>query len=1150
MRERASTRASLRLTGLPGLVWSAVLLTGAITLTAPATGRCAATQAASALLRYDSATVIGNGSRGPYWFTGYFVIRGSVQVSGGGVTLVPGEHYVIDHNNGRLLLAEPLGSEDSVTIDFQHLSWSLPTKLSLTGAPRAGFHGTGTSPLLTPELIPVSVITRESLPASGPRLNRLPAPPATSQIRWEGFKSLSFSASRAGASSWSQGLELSVDGDLAEGLKLRAAVSDRATPGRNRRGSSAVDTRLGDLDRLLIEARSKRFFGRWGEIVLEDAANPNKGRHASGLALRWGSAGHQLGGQIARVHGRRIERQLTLRSGDAGPYRISRTPSGADIVQGTLEILFDGRRLTDGRNGEYTIDVPQGTITFAPSVAVTSHSICVVVYEEALGGYQRSLAGGSWSTENADASRRHRTSVRWEGDDPSAPLFGILSDAERAQLADDRSGSITMSAAEWAGDRGGDYRLDTAGGDSIFVYTGPENGDWRVRFEWVGPGLGRYRHLAEAAYEYVGPNRGAYEPRRTLSAPAAHVTVDESFAVDAGKAGRFVLDWRGVMADPNRLTAGDKSFSSRHHLGWTVGRPSATGEAAGFSWGWNRLDRTLADGWTPGATLEQFTRRWRLRPSIRDTSHTEHTVMFSQPVREYADLAVEAGILRGSDVSVWRGQARSTLRMGPHLGGEFSWTHRRAARAATQDTGDNSDEFFSAVTVNPGPAKVEMGWRESDYQNPGGMFASEVRYAATRWIAVSGEGATLRHRWERSLDTLGLPTQRLRELSLDLSSTLLRAVSGIGLTVARGTHTIGGQTPVPYYRGGLHAEWRPFAGAAIRADMQLTRGSGGAQREVFLPARVGHGQYRFERGEYIPDPQGDFRRVLVDDPADGRTTAYDGSRRLSVRWRAKVLGWRMALESRRETKGRYAPRQFRPGLWLTPWSDLDRALLPGAQWMSGDYHLLTVHPDQATEIRVKFVRDRRVVRSGASESHAGRQVHRLDTDVRLRRRLGRGVFAEGRTSFERNRRNGETVLPLAASAFTHAIMLGTVAAVGPGGGALSASGSIEARRRRDREEWTRRSITLWGIRPTVRAHWGPVQLNLKTDATWVSAEGADQYLSPLLAEGRPLHFSLTETAELRWQLPGRVTLKARAFADYRQDGANRWRMEIETVARF
>ena len=142
-------------------------------------------------------------------------------------------------------------------------------------------------------------------------------------------------------------------------------------------------------------------------------------------------------------------------------------------------------------------------------------SLAVVVF----GGYQRSLAGGSWSTEAVNASRRHRTSIRWEGDDPSVPLFGTISDAERAKLADSRSGSITMSAAEWAGDRGGDYRLDTATGDSIFVYAGPENGDWRVRFEWVGPGLGRYRHLAEAAYEYVGPNRGAYEPRRTLSAP-------------------------------------------------------------------------------------------------------------------------------------------------------------------------------------------------------------------------------------------------------------------------------------------------------------------------------------------------------------------------------------------------------------------------------------------------------------------------------------------------------------------------------------------------------------------------------------------------------------------------------------------------------
>ncbi|HUU45972.1 MAG TPA: hypothetical protein VM118_09580 [Acidobacteriota bacterium] len=1096
----------------------------------------------------DSATVIGNGSDGPFWFTGFFVVRQSDCVRHGVDTLSSGADYAIDYNRGQIRLHRPLDAGDTLKIDFTRLGWALPTRLTLDdpGAWKATLRS-GQSDPASPRIIPASVSQRQSLStARGVSGGATSSGLAASSIRWRGFKSFAVTAGTRSDPSWSQGLELTVDGELTKGLMLRAAVSDRLTDNLAARHSSAVGTRLDRLDRLFIEARSARFFGRWGEMTLGSSPTP---RRAAGLQVRWQSTVHSTGAHLARAQGRWVRRPIPIRPGDAGPYSLSAGMQTGGVVRGSVSIWLDGRRLQEGPENDYALDPSRGTILFTPTVTLTAGSRCVVEYEEMLDTYRRTLAGADWSWRSADSTRSHRLAVAWEGDDPSHLVSGTLSDDARTQLAEADAGSVAASAAEWVGRGQGDYSLTLRdAGDSVFVYAGPENGEWRVRFENVGLGRGRYRHLINEVYEYVGPGLGAYEPITTVTAPRSELTITESLDLSLGKGGNVDAVWTGVALDPNRFRDGNTDFAGNHRLGWTIGHPVATGTADGLRWEWYRQGWVDESG-RDGDVFDRMVRTWNLRPHMYDTSFSEHTVSSSVRFSKHAGLSTEGGIFRGTDLAAWRGRGTGTVRFGTRADLTFTVARREARRHQRNGPADRSLALNGKASWDPGPARLEIGGSEEDVDNPQGLFDPSVAYAATRWVSLSRYGVTARHLWEKSIDTTATGVRRARELSLQVPATVLGAQSGSGLTVARGTESVNRGAVTPYYRGRLHAQWQPVAATTVLAEMQLIRAGGGTQRVVYLPTRPGTGSYRYERGEYVPDPNGDYRRVTIDDDVVTQS-AYDGTRRLTVRWRPTIGGWRVALESRRENQGRYTPRRFRPGHWLLPWEDHADAMLPGSYLTTGDYHLVSIQPDAATDVDWQLARDRRIAGHDASGTAAAEIDTRLKTEVALRRRFQRRWFVEGAAAYETRRRTGGTFAPVTATGRTLAVTIGAANTIARTRDAATLAASIQTRRRIDHDDRTEARIGLWGVRPNLRVNWRGVRVNATTDATWVDAGTSTASFSALLAEGRPPGFSITESIEVYWELPERVTLKARVSGDQREVGSNRWRMNIETVARF
>lgn len=1064
----------------------------------------------------DTTIIVGANSSGPYWVTGFFIISGSEQIHTNSTESLG---HNLDPNTGRIQFERELTPSDTVTITFQRLGFALRSRWSLEHTAPAG---------QTPGVVPVSyLIPGGSSPSPLRNLRN------ASRLQWQGHKSFSVTASEGSSTEWSQGMELAVSGELLKGLNLSAALSDRQV-GSGSRYSSRDGSRLGDLERFYIEAQSSRFHGRWGELRLDQ--NGARSRRVSGLQTRANAASHTIESFIARPQGESRQSQIALREGVLGPYTLSGSSAKANIVDGSQSVWLDGTRLTEGRDTDYTIDPARGTITLSPNVTFSRQSLLVIEYEESLDDYQRTMAGGAWGWQSQDSAIAHSLSFGWEGDDPNQPIFGSLTDEQKQILGASPDGIVSIPAAEHVGEHDGDYTLAVVNdGDSIFTYAGPDQGEWDVRFQWVGEGKGQYRHLIDNVYEYAGSGKGSYEPTLTLNAPAAEATIEESMRVHADHLGSFALDWQGIGSDPNRFASGSSVAHSNHAIAWSIGDAKPKSSAL-VSLLWTRQSKRSPNRQF-GLSLSGFSEDWRLRAGLLDDHYDHFASRVAVAPANWLSLSADGGRFSQSDLNGWRSAGRLELKPLSWL----SFEQRASARWMSSHT-----VFESRSTLHQSIARasvsrfvLEASWRTEDVDDPTRIFTYTTDANQSRWISLSRDGLSIRQEWRRSHDRELSRLEHSRESSLGIPSRLLRAVSGSGLTVVRGEQSVGDGDYQPYYGGRLGSIWNLKGNFQISADVDLTRRLAGAQREVFIPTRPGQGDYRYERGEYIPDPQGDYRRVYVDDE-EGGASAYDATKNIRINWRPNWQGWRWSIDASRRIDARYSSSAFGPTDWMVPWAELDEAIADGARLSTRDDHRVTVQPRLQSRATITFAHEHLIARASGSTNDDTQRCFRIESE--WREEFNQKSYIAATAQYHRRTRDGSPSSTIDSDARALLFTLGHTPVTGIGI-------AVEARRRIDREFENGQSLKLWGIRPSVRIGIGTLSSSLSTDFTWLDGEDFG-HLSPLLAEGRPLGFSFTESAELRWQLPSRISLNARVSGDHRPDEPDRWRMHIETVATF
>ena len=522
---------------------------------------------------------------------------------------------------GRFVLAEPRPALVVVAVAYRVLAAPGPVRARLPPADSL-------RALYAPDT------TRAGRRATRPDPGR--APPA---IRTRGSITRGVVAGSNRDVSVTSGLRLSLEGAVAPGVALRAALTDEDTPIL----PEGTTQQLSDLDRVYVEVDGPGVRARLGDVdlalrgtafaplerqvqgALVEAVLPTRGLVAGGRVVASGSA----------TRGLFRSQDLVAIEGVQGPYRLEGRAgeSFVVVVPGSERVYLDGRLLTRGTAGDYTVDYGTGELTFTPARLITAERRITVDFEYTAGGVGRTLLVGGADVAlapDADGAGRVRVGARVlrEADGSGfAEAFG-LTPAEVDRLRAGGAGDVLVSGAQRvpAFDAQSPFVLyttrdTTAAGEPIFVPAAPPDSVvFRVRFTRVPFGQGDYRRANSVPgvvdarngvlYEYVGPGRGDALPARVLPRPTARTLVDLTAAADVLPGVEAFGEVARSVDDANTLSERGGAEAGAYEVGLRL-QPQTL--AGGALTGVLR-HRARADAFRPLDRVRdvEFNRRWNL----------------------------------------------------------------------------------------------------------------------------------------------------------------------------------------------------------------------------------------------------------------------------------------------------------------------------------------------------------------------------------------------------------------------------------------------------------------------------------------------------------------------------------------------------------
>ena len=433
----------------------------------------------------------------------------SLRVTDGHTQYSPDVHYRLDPLEGRIVWLGPQ-TPDSTGL--------LVTYAYLPFAVRGAWGGRAVE---LPETLAVPAL----LPAPEREL------PAGASLAIGGSKTFGLEFGTRRDAKLTQSLDLTIRGQLAPQVQVRAVLTDRSTP-LQPEGTTAE---LEDLDQVLIEVTSP-----WGEMRLGDVEVQQSAlqfaahqRAMEGLRVRAGRArGPQGTGAVGRGLGRAVSLEFFGTEGKQGPYRLLERLPGEDavIVAGSERVWLDGTRLRRGEDADYTIDYASGEFWFTPRRVVRAVSEIRIECQVREGIFDRTY----YAFTGAMGDSAGGAAFAWmrEGDDPDRSLGVALTDAERESLRRAGDARDTIVGGVRA-DTLGDYALVET--DSVqvpfylYIAEAPDPGAYGMRyavaFADLGAGRGDYEAsvspLGRMFYRYVGHRRGRFVPGRRLPVPEA-----------------------------------------------------------------------------------------------------------------------------------------------------------------------------------------------------------------------------------------------------------------------------------------------------------------------------------------------------------------------------------------------------------------------------------------------------------------------------------------------------------------------------------------------------------------------------------------------------------------------------------------------------
>ncbi|MBL8027965.1 MAG: hypothetical protein JNL74_16205, partial [Fibrobacteres bacterium] len=276
-----------------------------------------------------------------------------------------------------------------------------------------------------------------------------------------GSKTLGVTVGSGGALAVNQTLDLSVYGEIAKGIEVRARLADQNLPFRSEGSTESIR----EIDKILIEVRSGRRGLTLGDMVFAD----NRSRFASYEKKIKGIKGESRGSSysadagVALSDGKFHSYIFQGEEGRQGPYIIvdAEGRSAPVVLSGTERVFINGRLKVRGEGNDYTMDYTSGRLTFTPRCLITADDRIMVEFEYMDSEYQKSIIAASGRADFFDKKLSLTFSGLRESDDYSSPAAGELSEEELTSL---------RNAGDSAAADGRGARIITR--DSVALYRG------------------------------------------------------------------------------------------------------------------------------------------------------------------------------------------------------------------------------------------------------------------------------------------------------------------------------------------------------------------------------------------------------------------------------------------------------------------------------------------------------------------------------------------------------------------------------------------------------------------------------------------------------------------------------------------------------
>ncbi|UCE23141.1 MAG: hypothetical protein JSU74_07480 [Candidatus Zixiibacteriota bacterium] len=771
-----------------------------------------------------------------------------------------------------------------------------------------------------------------------------------------GAKTFRFTTRSAGASNFSQSLDLNVTGEVAPGLELTGAISDRGYDP----SYGTANSRLNELDKINLKLTSTAFAAQVGDILLDEKEfNVAGNKRVSGASVRVHRRRGYINAAAARPRGRFETVRFTGRDNTQGPYQIGRGSTGTSIVPGSETVWLDGTRLERGANKDYIVDYPTGRITFNVNHPIDSRSRIEVDYDPLLTAYRGELFATGGGVSLADSSVS--IDVQWlrEGDDKDEPFTGELTNEELdlLQAAGDQIENAIRSGV--VADSLGNYMLVTDSlPDSVYQFVGEGNGQYTVTFSFVGSGQGDYVFLGGSQYRYVGQGDGDYRPVILIPVPERIDYYRSTLRLQNHLVTEFLADLQQTRHDRNLHSGLDDNDNDGLYYSFTALQEwQFRGRKNSMSVGTRRKEARFRDR---GRLYRPDFERSYFVPTGFQALTDEVMYDLSGLIFPSAAVALKPSFSRLSytdRLACQTGGLDLALEPSQKYRITAGWNTIRTDldSAGTERTGE-ADSYRAGVSVSPATG-LRFG-SEYEHDSRTNDYAFDLRGTRFHRIetTVGNRTEQLAHEYFTEDSLSAEWTEQLRRNRLSASSSRkIGSLSYSALTTYQWLKMPGRDEESFLSRVGLDYS-NARRGVELGASYAISEETRNGRGVAYIEVERGEGNYILEEGEFVPDPDGNFIRVEENLSETSRVRRGEKSFHLTRAWQIVLLRVNSNIEEE------LLPGGKRELWWIVPvLSDKDQPYLFYSRRHDVDLRLLPIRSGHAVNLSYNENREVRSV---------------------------------------------------------------------------------------------------------------------------------------------------------------------------------------------